>query len=403
MLYTDKTLDHFMNPRNVGEIPDADGVGIIGSEECGDMIQVWIKVSDDDHLSDIKYKVFGCPAAIACCSMMTELAMGKHLDDAGELTDEQVADSLGGLPAHKYHCSNLAASALHKAIMNYIFKDQGQNKTITITTLVDNNAKEGFQSEHGLSFWIEYGDRRVLFDTGQSDIIVKNAKLLDVNLAETNAIVLSHGHYDHTGGLSSVINVASKAKIYLHPAATEQKYSRKVSGAKSIGMSDSVKEIIQNARCRERIIWTENPVEAVSGFFVSGPIPRVFDFEEVDNFFFTDKDCRSHDTFPDDQAVFFESLKGLVILLGCAHSGVVNTLDYISKLTGYSKIYAVIGGMHLLNASRIRIANTIEAFKKYEIQKIVPLHCTGQKAMEALKNAFGDKCLFLGAGEQISF
>jgi len=73
-------------------------------------------------LSDIKYKVFGCPAAIACCSMMTELAMGKHLDDAGELTDEQVADALGGLPAYKYHCSNLAASALHKAIMDYIFK-----------------------------------------------------------------------------------------------------------------------------------------------------------------------------------------------------------------------------------------------------------------------------------------
>ena len=111
-----------MNPQNTGEIPDADGVGTIGSEECGDMIRVWIKVSDDEHLSDIKYKVFGCPAAIACCSMMTELAMGKHLDDAGELTDEQVADALGGLPAYKYHCSNLAASALHKAIMDYIFK-----------------------------------------------------------------------------------------------------------------------------------------------------------------------------------------------------------------------------------------------------------------------------------------
>ncbi len=175
-----------MNPCNVGEISDADGVGVIGSEECGDMIKVWVKVANQ-HLVDIKYKVFGCPAAIACCSMMTELAMGKHVEDAYELTDDQVADALGGLPAHKYHCSNLAASALHKAIMNYVFKDHGQNKTIEITTLVDNTAKEGFQSEHGLSFWIEYGDRRVLFDTGQSDIIVKNAELLDVNLADTRA------------------------------------------------------------------------------------------------------------------------------------------------------------------------------------------------------------------------
>ena len=122
MEYSEKVLEHFMNPRNVGEISDADGIGTIGSADCGDMIQVWIRVSDDEHLSDIKYKVSGCPAAIACCSMMSELAMGKHLDDAGELTDEQVAEALGGLPPHKYHCSNLAASALQKAIMDYIFK-----------------------------------------------------------------------------------------------------------------------------------------------------------------------------------------------------------------------------------------------------------------------------------------
>jgi nitrogen fixation NifU-like protein len=121
MQYTDKVLEHFTNPRNIGEIPDANGIGTIGSEECGDMIRVWIKITDE-RLTDIKYKVFGCPAAIACCSMMTELAMGKHIDDANELTDEQVAEALGGLPAQKYHCSNLAASALHKAIMDYVFR-----------------------------------------------------------------------------------------------------------------------------------------------------------------------------------------------------------------------------------------------------------------------------------------
>ncbi|MFA6424639.1 MAG: iron-sulfur cluster assembly scaffold protein [Phycisphaerae bacterium] len=121
MQYSDNVLKHFMNPQNTGEIPDADGVGTIGSEECGDIIRVWIKVTDE-HLSDIKYKVFGCPAAIACCSMMTELAMGKHLDDASELTNEQVADALGGLPENKYHCSNLAASALRKAILDYVSK-----------------------------------------------------------------------------------------------------------------------------------------------------------------------------------------------------------------------------------------------------------------------------------------
>ncbi len=110
-----------MNPQNVGEIADADGTGTIGSEECGDMIRVWIKVADD-HLKEIKYKVFGCPAAIACCSRMTEMAMGLSLDAANDLTDEHVAASLDGLPLDKMHCSALAASALHEAILDYIHR-----------------------------------------------------------------------------------------------------------------------------------------------------------------------------------------------------------------------------------------------------------------------------------------
>ena len=150
MQYTNQVLDHFMNPRNTGEIPDADSIGTIGSEECWDMIRVWIKVNNE-HLVDVKYKVFGCPAAIACCSMMTELAIGKHVDQAWNLTDDQVAETLGGLPVHKYHCSNLAASALHMAIMNYVFRSPHQNKTISITTLVDNTAAGNLFSKHGLA------------------------------------------------------------------------------------------------------------------------------------------------------------------------------------------------------------------------------------------------------------
>lgn len=121
MFYSDKVIEAFMNPHNVGEIADADGVGTIGSEDCGDMIRVWIKVADE-RLTDIKYKVFGCPAAIACCSQMTQMTMGRTLDEANELTDEQVAESLGGLPLDKMHCSALAATALHEAILNYIHK-----------------------------------------------------------------------------------------------------------------------------------------------------------------------------------------------------------------------------------------------------------------------------------------
>ena len=118
-MYTEKLLDYFLYPRNVGEIKDADGVGQIGDATCGDMVKVWIKVKDD-RIVDIKFRVFGCPAAIATSSAMTELALGKSLDEAAEITDEVVADAVGGLPPDKMHCSNLGAAALYEAIMNYV-------------------------------------------------------------------------------------------------------------------------------------------------------------------------------------------------------------------------------------------------------------------------------------------
>ena len=118
MMYSEKVLDHFRNPRNVGEIEDADGVGTVGNPVCGDMMSIYIKV-EDDQIADIKFRTFGCGAAIATTSMTTELAKGMPLDEAMEITRQDVADELGGLPPVKMHCSNLAADALHEAIKNY--------------------------------------------------------------------------------------------------------------------------------------------------------------------------------------------------------------------------------------------------------------------------------------------
>ena len=274
----------------------------------------------------------------------------------------------------------------------------GQNVRIKI--LVDNiAARADLNGEHGLSLWIEYEEKHILFDTGQSNLLIRNARALEIDLTRTEAVILSHGHYDHTGGLSSVINMASKVKICLHPAATEPKFSQEASTAKSIGMPNSAKKNLQSSH----VIWTVTPAQLFPGMSVTGQVPRMNDFEDVGGAFFLDENCQKPDELLDDQTLFIESAKGLVVVLGCAHSGVVNTLDYISKSTGQNIIYAVIGGMHLVNASQIRIANTIEAFKKYEIQKIVPLHCTGQRAVKDLKNIFGDKCLSSGTGGQISF
>lgn len=123
-VYSDKVMEHFMNPRNVGEIEDADGIGEEGNPVCGDMMTFYIKV-DNNHLSDVKFKTFGCGAAIAVSSIVSEMAMGKTLEEARKITPALVAQELEGLPKNKYHCSNLGAQALNKAIDDYL-KKQGK-------------------------------------------------------------------------------------------------------------------------------------------------------------------------------------------------------------------------------------------------------------------------------------
>jgi len=125
IMYGKKVMDHFMNPRNVGDIKDADGIGEVGNPVCGDMMTFYIKVKDN-KLDDVKFKTFGCGAAIAVSSMVSEMAKGKTLDEALKISNKSVAEELGGLPKNKLHCSNLGADALHKAIENY--QEKQKNK-----------------------------------------------------------------------------------------------------------------------------------------------------------------------------------------------------------------------------------------------------------------------------------
>jgi len=122
-MYTDLVMDHFTNPRNVGEIEDADGIGQIGNPVCGDVMRISIAVDDKDHIADVKFKTFGCGAAVATSSMVTEMVMGKSLQEAADISNRAVAEALGGLPPNKMHCSNLAADALHLAIQDYLVKN----------------------------------------------------------------------------------------------------------------------------------------------------------------------------------------------------------------------------------------------------------------------------------------
>jgi nitrogen fixation NifU-like protein len=124
-MYSEKVMEHFRNPRNMGEIPDADGIGTVGNPVCGDLMTIYIKVKDN-RIADIKFKTFGCGAAIATSSMITELAKGKTLEEALKITRGDVAESLGGLPPIKMHCSNLAADGLHAAIEDYLKKREAE-------------------------------------------------------------------------------------------------------------------------------------------------------------------------------------------------------------------------------------------------------------------------------------
>ncbi|MHB1132860.1 MAG: Fe-S cluster assembly scaffold protein NifU [Chloroflexota bacterium] len=124
-MYNEAVMDHFMNPRNVGTLPDADGVGTEGNPVCGDVMKIYIKVKED-RIEDIRFQTFGCGAAIATSSMVTELVKGKTLDEALDVSNKKVAEALGGLPSNKMHCSNLAADALHKAIDDYRAKQQAK-------------------------------------------------------------------------------------------------------------------------------------------------------------------------------------------------------------------------------------------------------------------------------------
>lgn len=143
-MYTDLVMDHFSNPRNVGEIEDADGVGQIGNPVCGDVMRISIDV-EDDRIEDIKFKTFGCGAAVATSSMVTELVMGKTLAEAADISNKAVAEALGGLPPSKMHCSNLAADALHLAIQDYLVKS---GREAEVTQILTSLPKEHEPSSH---------------------------------------------------------------------------------------------------------------------------------------------------------------------------------------------------------------------------------------------------------------
>ncbi|TWU40954.1 MBL fold metallo-hydrolase [Novipirellula artificiosorum] len=281
---------------------------------------------------------------------------------------------------------------------------EGSRAQAKITVLVENTARgPGILAEHGLAVWIEYGDQRVLFDTGQGVVLAANAKKLGLRLTQVDAVVLSHGHYDHTGGLPEVIHQNTRVKLFAHPDAFAPKYSQHAGRrtVRDVGLTESTQLALH--RLRNPLVATEKPTEIFPGLFATGEVPRTVDFEADPETFFLDDGCTDHDPLRDDQALYFDSPEGTVVLLGCAHAGVINTLKYIDSLTNHRPLHAVFGGMHLINASRDRIKATVRELKRFEPAIIGPAHCTGDAATGAIWCAMPDQCVGYHVGSKFEF
>jgi len=260
-------------------------------------------------------------------------------------------------------------------------------KNDELQILVDNQAEKGLEREHGLSMWIEADGRRILFDTGTGKILGGNAGKLGVDVTRADFLVLSHGHYDHTGGVGRFLQSAGQSHVYCHPGAVLPRYAIRNSTANPIHMPHESISAIDKLP-EERLHWVQEPIKLCERIGLTGHIPRKMSFEDAGGPFYLDPAGKRPDPIDDDMALWIRTEKGLVVATGCCHAGVVNTLDYIFRLNDGMKIRALIGGFHLMGADPLRLELTMEALKPFEIDLLVPCHCTGKTAVELLKKTF---------------
>lgn len=274
-----------------------------------------------------------------------------------------------------------------------------------ISILTENTVyKRGFLGEHGLSLLIETDDRRYLFDTGQSDVFLHNAAKLQLPLQELDGVILSHGHYDHCGGMENLPRQEREIPVYIHQKAFEKKYAEnlKTGELRYIGL-----EHTDNWPQWVKLHKLQGGCNKISdGVYLLSEIPYTTEFEPLPKGFWKGNKQSFQpellaDTMEDEQLLVIECEEGLCVFAGCAHPGIINCLRYVQSVFVNAHIHSLVAGMHLKGCRMERVQKTILALQEMEIDYIIPLHCTGLRAIAAIREALGSCCLLAEAGKQI--
>ena len=278
--------------------------------------------------------------------------------------------------------------------------------SLKITTLIENmpDKEDKLAFEHGFSAWVELDDKKILFDTGQTGAFAANAKQLGIDLSEADGVILSHGHYDHTGGVPALLTkLKKKTPVYIGKEFFLPKYKLLEDGCyKYNGTPFEKEQLTENAMAEPYYI--EDTVTKISGnpmLFTN--FSRTNEFEKVNpKFFVRPEQGLVQDSFPDEIALGIVTGQGLVLLVGCSHVGIVNILETVRKTLSIP-IAAIIGGTHLVEAREDRLEKTIEAFRVHGVKTIAVSHCTGEAGMALLQKEFPDGFVLNNTGNVMEF
>ncbi|HQA07599.1 MAG TPA: MBL fold metallo-hydrolase [Syntrophomonadaceae bacterium] len=255
---------------------------------------------------------------------------------------------------------------------------------VSITILVENTTPvPGLMGEFGFSTLIEVNGKRILFDTGSGEALEPNAKALGVDLASVDALVISHGHFDHTGGVLQLLPKLKKPVIYAHSGIfTRHLVPDGSNRTQYIGVPFSEDDLI---RLGAQFVAVDDFFPLSDQVYLTGTIPRLTDYEDPGGLFIKEvKGVIAPDYIEDDMALVITHPEGLIIVSGCAHAGIINTINYAMQRIGENKVLAFIGGTHLKGADEIRLQKTIAELKKINPQKLIVCHCTGFTASSRL-------------------